>query len=128
MISHRGPSSNCCAAVAMPAPSAASRNVRPVAALLAVVTGCPLARFGSLRHATPGSAALAAEPRAQGHGGPGAPASGPLARAGSRRGGGLQAHAPSLGQRAPVHASACQALPLPLLPRRSWLSSLRQPP
>src|SRR5512132_204773 len=48
MISHRGPSSNCCAAVAMPAPSAASRNVRPVAALLAVLTGCPLARFGLL--------------------------------------------------------------------------------
>ena len=28
--------------------SAVSRNVRPVAALLAVVTGCPLARFGLL--------------------------------------------------------------------------------
>jgi hypothetical protein len=31
-----------------PDPSAASRNIRPVAALLAVLTGCPLVRFGLL--------------------------------------------------------------------------------
>ena len=32
----------------IPVPSAVSRNVRPVAALLAVLTGCPVVRFGLL--------------------------------------------------------------------------------
>src|SRR4029450_3785063 len=70
----------------------------------------------ALGHAAPGPAALAPEPLAQSQGGQGAPAFRPLARAVPRRGGVLQAHAPSLGQRAPLLASPCQARPMPLLP------------
>src|SRR5215217_709571 len=70
----------------------------------------------SSKPTTSRDAYLAPEPLGQDHGAQGAPASRPLPRAVPRRGGALQAHAPSLRQRAPLLASLCQARPLPLLP------------
>ena len=103
--------------------SAASGNVRLVG-----LTGRPSRLPARPLRLAPWRARLAPEPLAHGRRAQGAPAAWLLARAVARRGGGRQAHAPSLAQPVPSLASPTQVRPPSSLPTPEWLSSLRQPP